>query len=268
MVPLVHSVPARGVDGGCSTGGRLGPPRLRHAVLGYAGSRAGGGAVRHRLLPLGCATLIVDLADPGRGGVVTGARDTATDDGLTTWGTVVSVGLTPGGVRGLLGVPMGELAGAAVRLSDVLGGRAGELAERLAAAPGWASRFVLLEEMLAGWVGTAELPSGVTRAWWRLQRPDPPAVGELAAELGTGRRRLERDFRREVGLAPGAVARVARFQRAVRRLSRGEPLAGVAASSGYAHQSHLTRETRAMAGVTPGELRAVVRHRPLVPAGR
>ncbi|MGK5685358.1 helix-turn-helix domain-containing protein [Actinoplanes sp. URMC 104] len=96
----------------------------------------------------------------------------------------------------------------------------------------------------------------VMAAWRRLQAPERPRVGALAAELGVSRRRLERDFRRHIGMSPATVARIARFQRVVARLGAGATLSAAAADSGYADHSHLARETRAMAGLTPTGLAA------------
>jgi AraC-like DNA-binding protein len=44
----------------------------------------------------------------------------------------------------------------------------------------------------------------------------------------------------------------------VAELAAGASLARAAVTSGYADQPHLNRETRAMAGLTPAELRAIV----------
>ncbi|WP_222107492.1 helix-turn-helix transcriptional regulator [[Actinomadura] parvosata] len=113
------------------------------------------------------------------------------------------------------------------------------------------------------------------RAWRRLQEPPDGQLSEpgrklrepggrvtvegVAAELGVSRRYLELGFRRVVGLSPKTVARVARFQRAVRALSRPAAVLDEAAvACGYADQPHLTREVRAMAGMTPGQLFAFV----------
>ncbi|MGI8868362.1 MAG: helix-turn-helix domain-containing protein [Mycobacteriales bacterium] len=49
---------------------------------------------------------------------------------------------------------------------------------------------------------------------------------------------------------PKVVARVLRFEHAVALLPT-RPLADVAAARGYAHQAHLNREFRDLAGCTP-----------------
>jgi AraC-like DNA-binding protein len=117
-------------------------------------------------------------------------------------------------------------------------------------------QFDLLDELLPALVSRSAPPPDpiVTAAWEFLQRPSPPRVGAVADTLGVSRRQLERSFVRQIGLTPAAVSRIARFQRAVAALSRGTTLADAAAVGGYADQPHLTRETRALAGITPGTL--------------
>ncbi|WP_433292717.1 helix-turn-helix transcriptional regulator [Actinoplanes sp. CA-030573] len=153
-------------------------------------------------------------------------------------------------------------------LPDLLGPRAVELRDRLIAVradrnAGWAARFSLLDTLLGRWMADAEPAGPVMAGWHRLQQAGGRIrVGDLAGELGTPRRKLERAFRQRLGQTPGEVARIARFQRAITLIDRGEPLARVAAESGFADQPHLTRETRALAGATPAELRAIVQDRP------
>jgi AraC-like DNA-binding protein len=80
-------------------------------------------------------------------------------------------------------------------------------------------------------------------------------VGEVAADLGLLPRTLRRRFTAAVGLTPKRFARVQRMQRLVRDLDgqRDADWAALAAGHGYADQSHLVDEFRALAGVTPGE---------------
>ena len=56
----------------------------------------------------------------------------------------------------------------------------------------------------------------------------------------------------ELGLSPKELCRLFRFDRVIALLADGaDSLAEVAAESGYADQSHLTREFRQMAGCSP-----------------
>ena len=217
-------------------------------VLGYGSFRSGTGvAIHHRVLPVAGATLIIDL--DGHAAVLTGPRTRAAV-AAERWGRGITAGLTPAGVRAVFGMPMGELAEATVPFDEP------ELVERLAAAGG--DRLAILD----GWVrrkirdARQEVDPRIVMAWTRLQRPDTePGVDVVAARLGVRRRLLEQGFRRDVGIAPGAVARIARLQRAIGMLAGQVALGRVAAECGYADQPHLTRDVRSTCGCTPVELR-------------
>jgi len=82
------------------------------------------------------------------------------------------------------------------------------------------------------------------------------SIDGAAAATGISRRHLERLFLRDVGLPPKQLARIVRFQRALRLLDGdGDPPRGVRAAhgSGYADQAHFIRDFRAFAGCAPGE---------------
>jgi AraC-like DNA-binding protein len=265
-VTHVHSVRARAYPEPCETIASRPHPRLRPYVVGYAGFRSASGAsVRHRVLPFNLATMIIDFAGPSR--LVTGPRSAPTVYQQTRWGHGVSIGLTPAGATALLGVPMRELVGGTARLADFLGHREAELAERLGAAPDWPTRFAVLDEQLTARLAADRRPDGlVMHAWWRLQQSaDRLRISALADELGVSRRSLELRFQRQIGLSPGTVARIARFQRAVGMLTGPSGLSRTAVDCGYADQPHFNREIRAMAGLTPTELRAFLQYRQLAP---
>jgi AraC-like DNA-binding protein len=250
----IHSAPADAGAGPCRAVARLPEPRLRPFVSGYSGFRTRPGPSRRRFFPLAQTTVIIDFAGPAR--LVTGPRAIPTlyEDG---WRHGVAFGLTPAGVFALLGMPMAELTGVTGPLEDLLGRRAGPLVDELGEAPDWAARFAVLDRRLGAWLAVERTPDAlVTRAWWRLQEPPGRLTIEaLADELGASRRYLELGFRRQIGLPPKTVARIARFQRAAYALSRpSATLAAAVASGGFADQPHFTREVRAMSGVTPTEL--------------
>lgn len=90
-------------------------------------------------------------------------------------------------------------------------------------------------------------------------RRDPGAeIAGLARDAAISPRQLRRRFEEHVGYGPKRLARILRLQRLL-ALGRRHPAlaaARLAADAGYADQAHMTREVRALAGVTPGDLLA------------
>ena len=249
--------------------------------VGYR--QAGVAPTAHRGLPSPWLTMIVTLDEPlvisrhpdprqraSSHDFLLGGLHTApalvTHDGRQSG---IQLALTPLGARALLGMPAAELASIDVEASDVLGRLAGEVRERVLAAPGWAGRFTVLEEFLADRVRAAQSPGGqaprpeVSYAWDRLrQTRGAISVADLAAETGWSARHLGEQFRAETGLSPKAGARVIRFDRARRHLLRTQAaggrvvLAELAAEWGYFDQAHLARDFRDLAGCPPSVLLA------------
>jgi AraC-like DNA-binding protein len=262
--------------------------RPRAALLPYVAwctgyRQAGVGPAVHRGLPSPWLTMIVTLDDPlviARhpdprqpasvhdfllGGLHT-APALVTHDGRQSG---IQLALTPLGARVLLGLPAAELASIDVEAADVLGRLAGEVRERVLAAPDWPGRFAVLEEVLAGRLRAAQASGSpvprpeVSYAWDRLQRSrGAVSVADLAAETGWSPRHLGEQFRAETGLSPKAGARVVRFDRARRRLLGRQAevgrvvLADLAAECGYYDQAHLARDFRDLAGCPPSVLLA------------
>lgn len=84
-------------------------------------------------------------------------------------------------------------------------------------------------------------------------------VSQVAAELGVERTRLAHAFRREHGISLREYASRLRFAEACDLLANDQaPLAHIAADAGYADQSHMTRDFRRRAGMTPGQCRGVL----------
>jgi AraC-like DNA-binding protein len=87
-------------------------------------------------------------------------------------------------------------------------------------------------------------------------------VRGIASEVGLSDRQLLRRCVDEVGYGPKYLVRVLRFQRLLglaRRLPDAN-LAVLAAAAGYADQPHMSRECRALTGVTPARLVRSQRH--------
>jgi AraC-like DNA-binding protein len=154
----------------------------------------------------------------------------------------------------LLAMPAGELSDHVVDLTDVLGPSARRLVERLRDAPTWPARFRLLDDALLRWAERGRRPTPeVVRAWDVLVASGGRAsIAAIARDVGWSHKHLTARFYEQVGLRPKTAARVIRFHRVRRRLSVGQASWGqLAAECGYADQSHLVRDFRDLAGMTP-----------------
>jgi uncharacterized glyoxalase superfamily protein PhnB/AraC-like DNA-binding protein len=252
-------------------------PDLAGAVVRYTGyAERAPEPVRFRELPCTHVPVIIDL---DAGWTIADCRHpdrpperlSSFVAGLTDGPVIVTHGgsarclqvdLAPLAARRLLGVPMSELANRSVALEDVLGRRAGELAERVGEAPSWAEGYALVEGALRARL--AEAPPADPGVAWSLGHLVGSGGGApirgLASELGWSHRRLIARFRDAVGMPPKRVARILRFER-LTALIRADPAldwARAAAECGFADQAHLVREVRDLAGVTPTQLRADV----------
>ena len=76
--------------------------------------------------------------------------------------------------------------------------------------------------------------------------------GELEALTGLDRFTLSRHFRAAFATSPHRFLLMRRLQRARQMIAKGEPLAEVAAATGFADQSHFTRHFKKTYGVAPG----------------
>lgn len=162
----------------------------------------------------------------------------------------------PGGAHAFFGVPMSEVKGQVLDLDLVVGrGQAENLRDRLAAAPDHATRARVAEAWLFR-VRYAVHPyfSTVRRALDLVQASGfRTGVGDLCERLGLSNRHLIAQFRAVVGLTPKTASRVVRFNAVVQAVRGHDRVkwSALAHRFNYADQSHLTREFRRFAGVTP-----------------
>ena len=243
-------------------------PALRPYVAFYSGYRQRGlPAGVHRGLPSPWLTLILTIDEPL---VVAAHPDRrqapgsydALIGGLHLRPALISmdgaqsgvqVAVHPLGCAALFGLPAAELVNVDTDLAAVTGAAVvAELRERLQLASSWPARFAALDEVLSRRLRQHSAHPDVAYAFARLvETGGTVAVADLAGEVGWSARHLTEKFRAEVGLRPKEAARVARFDRARRRLRPGTRLADLAAQTGYFDQAHLAREFHALAGCPP-----------------
>lgn len=80
-------------------------------------------------------------------------------------------------------------------------------------------------------------------------------IETIARHAGVSVEHASRSFRKTHGMSPQNLRRELRCRRALTLLAGNTTLADVAADSGFADQSHLTRTVRAVTGLPPARLR-------------
>jgi AraC-like DNA-binding protein len=226
------------------------------------------------MLPSGCSQLIFALHEtpivclPGASsqgsswsrGVLHGPQWNYFVSGPKPAGAVVGVSFKPGVAGIFLGVPMTDIADRHISLDDLWGHRGRVLHERLLAAEGPMQLFRILQRDLAARihrplllhpaVAHALAPDALLRSALR--------VSDIQRHTGYSSKHFIDLFRTAVGLTPKHYYRVKRFVTVVQRLASDQQpnLADIAALAGYSDQSHLTREFRVFAGVSPSRYRA------------
>jgi AraC-like DNA-binding protein len=250
-------------------------PGLRDYVVSWCGFEEWApGITRRRQVPDSFVPLIIDFLPSykvapasapdawtlRRFGFAAGMHDRFALTESQGLATGMQIDFTPIGAHLIFGRPLSDMANLVVGLDDVLGADGVRLVERLGNALDWETRFDILEEFVLRRLQGARGPSpGVSWAWGQLRRANGQVeIGRLARELGCSRKHLVAQFHEQIGAAPKTIARILRFQHAVRlfnRASRTSPLSGadVAMACGYFDQAHFIKDFRQLAGITPTE---------------
>jgi AraC-like DNA-binding protein len=221
------------------------PPALRGAV------ECGWIAALHRgetphaqgVLPDGCMDLIWNGTELLVAGPDTAAHLVERGPGEP----VVGLRFAPGVLPGLLGVPAAAVRDQRVPLREMHGRLARAAAARIA---GGAAPTAALAEVASALPGRPDLAVGELAA--RIGAGS--AAATTAAALGWTTRTLHRRCLDAFGYGPAVLRRILRFRRAAALLHAGVTPSEVAAVAGYADQPHLSREVRALSGVSPGQL--------------
>jgi AraC-like DNA-binding protein len=250
-------------------------PGLRDFVVSWCGCEEWTpGISRRRQVPAGIVPLIIDFLPSyrvagatapedyrlRRFGFAAGMHDQFALTESNGLARAMQIDFTPIGAYLFFRRPMSDMTNLVVGLDDVLGADGVRLTDRLEDAHGWDARFDILEEFVLRRVQGARAASpGVNWAWRQLRRANGQVeIGRLATELGCSRKHLIAQFHEQLGASPKTIARILRFQHAVRlfnRASATRPVSGadVAIACGYFDQAHFIKDFRQLAGITPTE---------------
>jgi AraC-like DNA-binding protein len=252
------------------------PLHLAHCVRAFWGfdARDAGGGPEERIVPDGCAEIVVHFADPFRErvGAAYHEQSRALFAGQITmplWlragasADVFALRLQPDGARCLGLPPQSMLTDTRVAFEDVVPApRRGEWRETLEAlrdARSFDARVLTMQTF----VERSLKPAAPDAMSWCVAAITRQAgdceLAHVARGAGLSTRQLQRRFLSDVGVTPKLFARIVRFQRALQRWdARPGDWARVASECGYYDQPHLLRDFRQFAGEPPAALMAAL----------
>jgi AraC-like DNA-binding protein len=117
--------------------------------------------------------------------------------------------------------------------------------------PGWADLVIVIEQNSYK-TGLASAQQNQASSY----RGPGHSVAEAAQISGMSREGFSRHFKKSHGMPPRWFHLIAKLNDARRLLRMGESIAGVAAQTGFADQSHMGRLFRRVFGVSPGRYSA------------
>lgn len=194
-----------------------------------------------RILPDGCIDILVENGAARLVGTMTRAIVVPGDAGsIADAGSVVAVRFRPGAAAAFLRMDVDAITDREIELALPIDPR-------------------VPRASLEAWLWSRMPPPSTSIVPYIVAQivaaPATP-LDELARTTGYSRQWIARTCRRHIGVSPKQLARVARLQRAVIAL-HDLPLAQLATHVGYYDQAHMTSDFNDLAGLTPGEARAV-----------
>lgn len=267
---------------------RPGPPLERHVELltFYAGFDPQHD--REKLIPDGAIQIIVDLTDRPKK-LYAGETSPLAVDFSRSWisgmqqrwivieaqraASMMVIRFKPGGAYAFIRHDATAFTNAVHALDSVINGRAGSLRDRILEAPDIPAKFAATERWLVEQCrGELALSPVAAQMAAALAQPGQ-RVADAAEATGLSERQVRNHFDRWIGVSPKSFARIERFRRVLAASGaveladpslNGDGLAppdwaALAATTGYADQSHLHHDFVAFAGMTPGAYAAAYR---------
>lgn len=207
------------------------------------------------IVPDGC----VDLLWRKDRFLIVGPDAVAARPDLGAGNTILGLRFTPGSASRWLNLPMTELVGREVDMSEIWGNRARVIEERMVAAVWPQERLLLLQRLLLDLPAARESPPRDAALIFSLTEANVTdqrgGIAQIRDRLGVSERSLRRQCHDAFGYGPKRLYRILRLQAFMDLVRRNKALGlgDLAPAAGYADQAHLSREVRELCGMTAGE---------------
>ncbi len=218
------------------------------------------------ILPDGCPEIVFNLSDPflrlhtGRDelqsrSIFVGqiSRSISIKPTGSVW--LFGVRLHPFGSSALVDFPISDLTDEIIDLRIACPPAGAEIESRIDEARTFAEQVIAFESFLAERLARRERFDHLSSFACNriIAGSGVYPIARIADETGVSERRLERRFKRTVGVSPKLFSRIVRFQAVVNSIQVSSPanLLDTALSFGYYDQSHLIRDFNEFSGVTP-----------------
>lgn len=212
----------------------------------------------HEILPDGNVDLLLDLSDVGCRVRLFGPATRTTSIQTNNNYDYLGVRFHPGKAPRFAEAKPTELVDDSVELGGLFGIDTDTLAEPLHSCRSVQEKTGLVESLVRSAALALAPQNALTEHAVKLleTRNGQVKVKDLAERSGVSRRTLERMFAEHVGMVPKALARILRFQNvlAILRAPRLRDFADLAFACGYAAQSHLLKDFKALTGRLPSQL--------------
>jgi AraC-like DNA-binding protein len=164
---------------------------------------------------------------------------------------VFGIRCKPEGIAAILPFALGEASHAVVPLDELWGSSTRELEEALRESTSDMGMITVVESYLRQVIKRRKERPLETHLFSTIRNSGGTiSIGQLAAESGSGYKRIERSFSRVLGVPPKFYARVVRYQRAAESLLR-EPEGESWIDAGFSDQAHFIREFSGFTGFSP-----------------
>ena len=212
----------------------------------------------HEILPDGNVDLLLELSDIGCRVRLFGPATRTTSIQTNNDYDYLGVRFHPGKAPRFAEARPTELVDDSVELGDLFGIDIDPLGERLHSCRSAQEKTSLVESLVRSAALDLYPQNALTEHAVKLLETSngQVKVKDLAEQLGISTRTLERLFAEHVGMAPKTFARILRFQSvlAILRARRFRDFTDLAFACGYADQSHLLKDFKALTGRLPRQL--------------